>query len=168
VDFVNAGAQAAVFQVRAQSPAVAPRGYTLGEGRQVSDTWSLGGATSYAIEVSGPNGFARAFQGSVAAAGVVVRAEYDVEHYGVAVAIANHGSDAVTVRVRDMYTGEQQSGTVAAGKTLRSFVALSSLYGWYDLVVTVAEDPLFQQRLSGHLENGQPSITDPAIGGWGG
>jgi len=35
---------------------------------------------------------------------------------------------------------------------------------WYDLTLTLADDPSFTQRLAGHLETGQASRTDPGIG----
>jgi phospholipase C len=39
------------------------------------------------------------------------------------------------------------------------------LFGWYDVVVTVAEDPALQYRLAGHLEDGGDSMSDPGMGG---
>ena len=42
--------------------------------------------------------------------------------------------------------------------------SLEEFHGWYDLVVTVEEDPTFEYR-SGHIETGRESISDPAIGG---
>ena len=38
-------------------------------------------------------------------------------------------------------------------------------HGWYDLIVTVAGDPTFKYRLAGHVETGQDSFSDPALGG---
>ena len=31
--------------------------------------------------------------------------------------------------------------------------------GWYDLTVTIDSDPAWSWRFTGHLENGQPSVT---------
>jgi phospholipase C len=42
---------------------------------------------------------------------------------------------------------------------------LNALHGWYDLIVTVAEDPSFNYRLAGHVETGRDSFSDPALGG---
>ena len=36
--------------------------------------------------------------------------------------------------------------------------------GWYDVEVSSDTDKSFTRRLSGHLENGKASVTDPAIG----
>jgi phospholipase C len=43
--------------------------------------------------------------------------------------------------------------------------SLAPMRGWYDLVITVDGDAQFEHRLSGHLENGDDSISDPAMGG---
>jgi len=42
---------------------------------------------------------------------------------------------------------------------------LVRFHGWYDLIVTVAEDSAFHYRLAGHVETGKDSFTDPALGG---
>ena len=44
-------------------------------------------------------------------------------------------------------------------------LSLERFHGWYDLVVTVAEDPTFEYRLAGHVETGRDSMSDPAMGG---
>jgi phospholipase C len=46
-------------------------------------------------------------------------------------------------------------------------MSLHQLYGWYDLIITVTGDPTFNYRLAGHVETGDDSISDPAIGGFG-
>jgi phospholipase C len=42
---------------------------------------------------------------------------------------------------------------------------LNATFGWYDLVLTVDGDTGFEVQLAGHIENGQPSSSDPALGG---
>jgi phospholipase C len=37
-------------------------------------------------------------------------------------------------------------------------------HGWYDVTITCAGDDVFARRLAGHVENGRPSVTDPAMG----
>jgi phospholipase C len=37
-------------------------------------------------------------------------------------------------------------------------------YGWYDLTVTSSSDPAFVRTLAGHVEDGRPSCSDPALG----
>jgi phospholipase C len=38
-------------------------------------------------------------------------------------------------------------------------------HGWYDLVLAHAGDASFRYQYAGHVENGQDSVTDPAMGG---
>jgi phospholipase C len=37
-------------------------------------------------------------------------------------------------------------------------------HGWYDITVTSSEDARFVRGLAGHVENGRPSVSDPALG----
>jgi phospholipase C len=41
---------------------------------------------------------------------------------------------------------------------------LTSSHNWYDLTVRVVGDSSFRQQLAGHIENGEDSFTDPAMG----
>jgi phospholipase C len=41
---------------------------------------------------------------------------------------------------------------------------LEASFGWYDLTIEVESDATFQQRLAGHLETGNDSVSDPAVG----
>ena len=43
--------------------------------------------------------------------------------------------------------------------------SLEEFQGWYDLVITVEQDPTFKYRFAGHIETGRESISDPAMGG---
>ena len=42
---------------------------------------------------------------------------------------------------------------------------LSHTGGWYDLTITVDADAQFVYQLTGHLEDGEDSISDPIMGG---
>ena len=54
--------------------------------------------------------------------------------------------------------------TLRPGTAAHSVWDLRGSDHWYDLTVTLADDPTFIQRLAGHVETGRPSRTDPAIG----
>ena len=43
--------------------------------------------------------------------------------------------------------------------------SLNPFFGWYNLIVTVAEDPTFKIQVAGHVETGADSFSDPALGG---
>lgn len=42
--------------------------------------------------------------------------------------------------------------------------AIAATAHWYDLIVADRDDPRWLRRLSGHVETGRPSLSDPAIG----
>ena len=44
-------------------------------------------------------------------------------------------------------------------------IAVDASHRWYDYSLKVTGIAGFGRRLAGHLENGQPSISDPAMSG---
>jgi phospholipase C len=112
------------------------------------------------VRLHGPNGFHRHLTGP-AAAGPEVELRHDrggrarlrLSNQGPAVELTlvdHHGTGRpATVRLR-------QGGTLTRALSHRD-------HGWYDVEVTGAAG--FVRRLSGHLENGRPSVSDPALGG---
>ena len=169
LQFGNAGKAAAVFQVRSGSGVQGPWTYTVGPDEQLSDAWAVkdGGQTSYDLSVYGPNGFLRAFKGSVAGshrANLVVRAAYHVDSVGITLAIHNRGLTPGQVRVVDAYASATLLRDLQPGASVTQHWPLEGSFGWYDLAVEVESDPTFVQRLAGHVETGRDSASDPAIG----
>jgi phospholipase C len=61
--------------------------------------------------------------------------------------------------------GEARQNVMLKAKTVaHSTWDLRGSDHWYDLTLTLADDPAFTQRLAGHLETGRASRTDPGIG----
>ena len=67
--------------------------------------------------------------------------------------------------VLDAYSGEKVIRMLGRGGLAEGDLSLERFHGWYDVVVTVAEEPSFEYRLTGHVETGRDSISDPAMGG---
>ena len=151
----NDGRLAAVFQVR--SPVLAPRTYTVGAGKSLSDTWP-GGA--YDLAVHGPNGFYRHFRGT-AVSRLEVTASYGRD--ALSLTITNRGARAASLTVTDAYAKQAAVVTVGAGESLLHTSALDEWHGWYDITVSAGND--FTYQYAGHLENGTDSISDPLMGG---
>jgi len=158
IDFRNTGRAAAVFQVRESGSTAAPRTYTVEAGKQLADAWAYTG--EYDLSVHGPNGFFRRFAGG--SADVEIKPAYDRD---LTLRLTNHGRKRVEVTVRDVYKGRTTRISLRPGETERREWPLDRTQGWYDLTVTVEGDPRFRQQLAGHVENGEDSITDPALGG---
>ena len=169
IDFGNAGEQAAVFQVRSGNPAHAPRTYTVGPDAQLFGVWSVAGigAASYDLSVYGPNGFLRAFKGSVlpAASRLSVDTTYDPHTNHLTLVIANEGAHGAMIDILDRYTEKTRSEYVDAGHSVSRRWELERFGGWYDFVITVEHDSVFACQVAGHLETGDDSISDPAMGG---
>jgi phospholipase C len=167
IDFVNSGKAAAVFQVRSGSGALGPWTYTVGPKKHVDDTWNLAaaGAASYDFAVHGPNGFLRAFQGSLGrgSANLSVSANYD-SGPGLALDVKNLGGDPIDVQIVDGYTKQTATYTLKGHGTTVWRWSLEATSGWYDLTIEVPSDPSFRQQLAGHVETGSDSTSDPAIG----
>ena len=117
----------------------------------------------------GPNGFLRQFNGSndSVAAVLAVTATHGIEGHGsLVLQIANLTKNKANVTVTDAYTGKIVSAPFTRqGQEFVHDRSLEEFKGWYDLVITVEEDPTFQYRFAGHIESGRESISDPAMGG---
>lgn len=160
----NTGKAAAVFQVRSGDGQAGPWTYTVGARDEASDNLAATGA-SYDLSVSGPNGFLRAFLGSLGAdsAKLIVKTSYGEASGGIALVIQNHGSGAETVSVFDRYSGKTQTRVLPPNGSATFVSPLEESFGWYDFSVKVGSDPGFLRQLAGHVETGRPSVTDPAI-----
>ena len=166
--FGNPGAAGLVYQVRSGNVLDLPRTYTVAPGALLDDVWKANALGTYDLSVYGPNGFLRAYKGSVAGfsmANLAVIASEDPADFGLVFDVTNKGSFSVRLDVLNAYTKKTYEVTLAPGQRERLGVPLSDLYGWYDLTVTAKEDPGFLFHAAGHVENGQDSITDPAMGG---
>jgi phospholipase C len=142
----------------------APRTYTASAGRTVSgrcDTAS--GDGSYDLTAYGPAGFLRAFRGSAGRPGPEVTARHHAATGAVELALANHGRTEVRLTVRNSYDGHHASYTLRPGHRETHTVDLDRSSRWYDLTVTADHDPAFLRRLAGHVENGRPGVSDPAL-----
>ncbi|MFF1654713.1 phosphocholine-specific phospholipase C [Streptomyces sp. NPDC058255] len=159
----GSGAKAgAAFLVTSGNRTDGPWTYTTEAGKTVSDTWNSGYSNgSYDLTVHGPNGFLRTFKGPGGTAGPEVTARHvgsDVE-----LTFTSKGSGTVTLKVSNGYGGKPQSFKVRAGATVKHTVDLRASKRWYDLTVTSDADAGFLRRFAGHVENGLPGVSDPAI-----
>jgi phospholipase C len=167
INFQSSGGAAAVFHVRSADAAQDPRSYTVESGKQLAESWDF--TSGYDLSVHGPNGFFRRFKGSAGGrgAGLAVQARYGSRRDDdeIEMQLENRGSALVHVTVSDRYSSRRTALTLAPGGAKAVQLSLERTRGWYDLVVTVQGDPEFAYRYAGHLETGEPSISDPGMGG---
>jgi phospholipase C len=167
LQFLNTGKVGAVFEVRSGNPADNVRMYTVEPTKSLADTWNIN--SSYDLSVYSANGFFRHFTGRVGANAAVLNvvSSYAVEAFGsIGWKITNAGTTNATVTVLDAYSGAEITRFLRPGESFQDQSLRQDFFGWYDLIVTVAEDPTFKYRLAGHVETGFDSVSDPALGGF--
>ncbi|MET8167978.1 phosphocholine-specific phospholipase C [Streptomyces sp. NPDC005329] len=160
--FASGAKAGAAFLVTSGNRADGPWSYTTGAGATVSDTWNSaysGGA--HDLTVHGPNGFLRVFKGAGKAAGPEVTARHvDV---GLELTFTHRGYTTVELKVADGYGGRPTTVKLRPGGSLKRTLDLRASRRWYDVTVTSGADPAFLRRFAGHVENGRPGVSDPAI-----
>jgi phospholipase C len=167
LSFRNTGDAGAAFHVRSADGQTGPWTYTVAAGDKTSDTLGTSGASSFDLLVYGPNGFLRAFAGGLSKDSVDVSVEtlYVKHERGIVLVIRNRRSSPVTLTLTDAYTKRTEALRLHSNSTLQFGVELEGSFGWYDFTLTADSDNSFRRQLAGHVENGRPSISDPAMGG---
>ena len=116
----------------------------------------------YDLTVYGPNRYLRHFRGAF---GSVTAPEAKVSYVDGAttalLTLTNSGARPVIVIVEEQYSRGRQTCAVPPGKEIEQRWPLEDSSGWYDLAITSA-DQNYLRRFAGHVENGQPSTSDPA------
>jgi phospholipase C len=168
--FDNAGEAGAVFHVYDRLALnQIPRRYTVEAGKQLKGRWATAGA--YDLWVLGPNGFHRHIVGDVrSAAGagapeVIVRADRKAGE--LVIDLVNNGAQPCTFQFAANKYATNKLPDVRVPARARSTVRLplASSANWYDYSVRVIGVAGWLRRFAGHLENGLPSISDPAMYG---
>ncbi len=135
--------------------------------RSLADTWASSQG-AYELSVYGPNGFYRGFKGSVSGrhrADLDVREVYDEQRTAIALEFSNRASHVANITVVSAYGSRPVDLVLRPGQVESRSWSLVRTSGWYDLTITVEGDSVFECCFAGHLENGQDSISDPAMGG---
>jgi phospholipase C len=173
IRFSNPGQAGVCFHVRSGNTTTGPWSYTVEQGKSLHGVWDLSAsAGQYDLSVYGPNGFFRGYNGGGISANVAL---VDIDSIdigngddgddlcGLMIALTNKGAGCV-VTVVDNYTGRSERHRMQRGQRIETMVRLQHTQGWYDLTATVDTDAGFKWRLAGHVENGRPSTSDPAMG----
>ena len=145
--------------------------YANGANGSVSDYFNIGtgyGSGDYDLTCVGPNRFLRRFAGNVNNPGKTcsITSSYAVDpssgELAIYFAMTNTGTKAVTFTItsNNYTTAGPWTYTVAAGATVNTyFSAIANTQGWYDFTATISGDTSWIRRYTGHLENGNASIT---------
>lgn len=170
LNFINSGAQGAVFHVydKLHLDRI-PRRYTVEAGRTLSDDFWNTLATDggdYDLWVYSTNGFVRSFKGKVVTPNLVrpeASLDYDAHRGMVKLRLSNTGTRTVrfTVTATAYRLDRVRRFVVPPHKTVERAWNVTRTGHWYDLTVQ-AED--FERRFAGRLETGRHSVSDPLMG----
>ena len=172
IDFSNFGHAGVSFHVRSGNRDDGPWVYTVESGKTLSNSWNAQAGTGggYDLSVYGPNGFLRRFEGEfndVAALGKNdpdANVHYDATSGKVKLVLTNYGDSPCALTVMDGYAGTITTFTLIPGQNVTSDWDLNYSFRWYDLRVTDNRGNGFRRQFAGHIENGESSMSDPAIG----
>jgi phospholipase C len=173
LNFINSGQAAAVLHVYDRhNPLLPPRRFTVAAGALLSDRWLGNLHGDYDLEVFGPNGFMRCFQGNLRRplkgqwAAAEVRIDAQPGSAILQLQLTNRGTVSSRITVKDnLYrNGASQQLELAPGASQSVEFDLHSSANWYDFSIRAEHAGNFLRRLSGHLEDGRPSFSDPGMG----
>lgn len=169
----NTGQAAAVFHVYDRHNLIEmPRRYTVEPGKSLQDRWGPSVVGIYDLWVLGPNGFHRQVKGNTwtpltSLTGAEVQLVPDPAAGQVVLTLRNTGQRTCQFKVCRNRYDEAVLGTFSVGgrgqRVLR--IDVRPWGNWYDLSVQVLGQPDFLRRMAGRMEDGQPSISDPAMHG---
>lgn len=164
--FDNRGTVGAVFHVYDRRDLVEiPRRYAVETRGSITDMLPWVG-DGYDYEVFGPNGFYRRFAGDGSSAGLRVDSSYDGERETLSLLCRNDTDVAQEFTLVAQAYSDRTPLRVAVTSGRREEVTLdlSGSGRWYDYEVTVEAVASFRRRFAGRVENGLPSVSDPAFG----
>lgn len=150
------------------------RHYAVAPGKTVQDSWDLKSFkdSQYSIRVYGPNGFYREFRGGPNSPDLSIVFHDIHETVGsmatdASIQIVNHSpTRKIPLNIKDRTYGNLSINQIVNGNdTQRVSISHKESAGWYDISVTVENDPTFHWRYAGRAETGNWGITDPAMAG---
>jgi len=149
------------------------RNYAINAGDQLQESFSISDFENgtYHFEVYGPNGFFRSFQGNEKDPEITITADQQLQKLRDRTLLLRFSKSTpgdITVNIIDnAYKKKPETfnikGQSVSPQTMR--IPLKGSSGWYDLSVKIIGNQAFEKRFAGCLENGEPRITDPLMGG---
>lgn len=148
--------------------------YAVKAGDVLMETWPLAKFEndSYSLEVYGPNGFLRSFEGNADDPALLISDGYrtsfslsKVFEDKLVLKLSNQESDNTKVIVTDKSYGSPKIiKDISKGQTVEIDIDTLDTHGWYDFEIEVEGFTHFKQRFAGRVETGEMRKTDPLIG----
>ncbi|HEY4877479.1 MAG TPA: alkaline phosphatase family protein, partial [Puia sp.] len=147
--------------------------YGVAAGDTIKEQWALSDFENdnYHLFIHGPNGFYREFKGNANDPLVEIMCAYQNSSAkkptgNIELKIGSANANLVVVEITDnAYKAAPATKTVNARSAEKIIIDLSKSHGWYDLTVKIKGNNIFEKRYAGHVETGNPSHSDPLMGG---
>ncbi|HLK29619.1 MAG TPA: phospholipase domain-containing protein, partial [Puia sp.] len=145
--------------------------YAVIAGDSLKDSWKLNDFADnvYQLRLYGPNGFFREFKGDANQPGIDVACNYHGAKKltgNVELSIKNNDASALTIEIKDnAYKNPAVIKAIAPNQEQKIVLDLSKSSSWYDFSIRVKGNDIFERRYAGHVEAGNPSSSDPFMGG---
>jgi len=114
---------------------------------------------TFCFSVHGPNGFYRAFKGSVKSDFPIILSSSNSRRNAFQLETKKA---KINLIIKDP-SYNNFSKSVAVNRKLKESLNLDKSHGWYDFEITSDQDPNVYIRFAGHIETGKPSSTDPLM-----
>lgn len=151
---------------------VSTRNYAVKAGDMLSDTWTINDFNDkkYHLEVYAPNGFYRAFKGSLDAPNVETVLTYESKNGvltgNILIEIKNKSSQKLSFEIADVsYKTGFKKIEITKNSSKKLVFDLQKSHNWYYFTVKIIGNSDFERHYAGHVETGKDSFTDPAMGG---
>jgi phospholipase C len=147
------------------------RSYAVKAGQSLHDSWQLAGFTDsrYHLRVCGPNGYLFELSGNREDPLLEVDLSCPSASPAAQINLSLRNRDVrrtYTVWItHNAYGLRSQKMVIQPGLSANPSFDLAPSYCWYDLTVRVERFEQFTRRYAGHVETGQPSFSDPQLGG---
>jgi phospholipase C len=135
--------------------------YTVAAGQNLGDQLPVD--PRYSFELHGPNGFLRGFQDAQPYTAIASESRYDDATGELVLVIRNTGKDAQEIITQPArYLAEApRRHMLAPGDMVEDRWAIAASGHWYDIELRCGG---LTRRWAGHIETGNPSHSDPALG----
>ncbi len=147
--------------------------YAVKAGDELNGEWPLDNFENglYHLRVYGPNGFFREFSGSKNDPEIIATMDYERKKNSnklsgnITLSLKNLSNQKQTIEVADTtYKRGTRKIVLEKNAEILETFELSGSYNWYDLIVKVKGNDLFEKRYAGRVETGAHSKSDPVMG----
>lgn len=128
----------------------------------------LSDSNIYDISVHAPNGFYRKFTGRRHGIKLLAECKYVPSHKNsILLSLKNMNHEILEIHCHVPGQSSAHILRIPAHESVKQAISLAHSNMWYDLTLTTPQEPEFSYVFAGHINNGHPSITDPAMGNAG-